>query len=52
MHNAATAERIEEWTRDSARAAVFVMQPAEMRDRVDGAVAVFYGARLGRVAVE
>ena len=28
------------------------MQPAEMRERVDGAIAVIDGARLRRVAVE
>ena len=36
--------------RSSTRASVLVVQPAELRDRVDTAVAVLDGARLGRVA--
>ena len=38
--------------RVSARATVFVVQPAEMRDRVDGAVAIFDHARLGRAPIQ
>ena len=38
--------------RVSARATVFVMKPAAMRDGVDGAVAVFDGARFRRVAMQ
>ena len=52
MHDAAAVEHIDRGVRNSARAPVFVVQPADVRDRVDGAIAVFDGARLGRVAVE
>ena len=38
--------------RSSTRASVLVVQPAKLRDRVDTAVAVLDGARLGRVAVQ
>jgi len=40
-----------ERARDSTCTSVVVVQPADVRDGVDGIVAIFYGTRLGRVAV-
>ena len=42
----------DELARNSARAGVTVMQPAEVRDRIHGAIAILDSSRLRRVAVQ